>query len=281
MDRLYYPIHVGKSLSKIDLPYLLDNTGDNISLKNKEYCELTAHYWAWKNIRDVKYIGLCHYRRYLNLYSNCFSVYLREMDVDKYKSTINVDKEEKKIVDTLSKYDIILPKFWRTPWSIKRDFYISVCEQDFEILCRVIKNKYPDYFPYFEKFCLGNRRTGCNMFITSIKIFDEYSNWLFDVLFEVEKHVKISSYSYYRRIFGFMSEVLLPVYCYRWNLKIKEKQMLFLTSTGTSNLFTVTLKRFIKNITNTIAYRLIKLTPEKISNTDFWNNYFKNDNIKI
>ena len=243
MDRLYYPIHVGKSLSKIDLPYLLDNTGDNISLKNKEYCELTAHYWAWKNIRDVKYIGLCHYRRYLNLYSNCFSV--------------------------------------RTPWSIKRDFYISVCEQDFEILCRVIKNKYPDYFPYFEKFCLGNRRTGCNMFITSIKIFDEYSNWLFDVLFEVEKHVKISSYSYYRRIFGFMSEVLLPVYCYRWNLKIKEKQMLFLTSTGTSNLFTVTLKRFIKNITNTIAYRLIKLTPEKISNTDFWNNYFKNDNIKI
>ena len=42
-----------------------DNTGDNISVKNKSYCELTTQYWAWKNT-DYDYYGFCHYRRYFS-----------------------------------------------------------------------------------------------------------------------------------------------------------------------------------------------------------------------
>ena len=34
-------------------------TGDHISSKNPNYCELTGLYWAWKNL-DCEYIGLCH-----------------------------------------------------------------------------------------------------------------------------------------------------------------------------------------------------------------------------
>ena len=43
-----------------------DNTGDNISLKNRCYCELTTQYWAWKNA-DADYYGFCHYRRFFTL----------------------------------------------------------------------------------------------------------------------------------------------------------------------------------------------------------------------
>ena len=62
-DNMYIPVHVGAEGKDLDLGYIKDNTGDNISKKNKNYCELTGLYWAWENI-DAEYIGLAHYRRH-------------------------------------------------------------------------------------------------------------------------------------------------------------------------------------------------------------------------
>ena len=70
-DSLYAPIHVGKALSNLALPYLGDNTGDHISEKNPYYCELTALYFAWKNM-DADYMGLAHYRRHFTLHKPLF-----------------------------------------------------------------------------------------------------------------------------------------------------------------------------------------------------------------
>ena len=47
-DGLYRTRHVGRALSQ-DRGYTGDDTGDNISLKNRNYCELTGLYWLWKN----------------------------------------------------------------------------------------------------------------------------------------------------------------------------------------------------------------------------------------
>ena len=68
-DPLYLPVHVGAEGKRdakgnpLDFGYQKDNEGDNISLKNPRYCELTGIYWAWKNL-ECDYIGLVHYRRY-------------------------------------------------------------------------------------------------------------------------------------------------------------------------------------------------------------------------
>lgn len=62
-DPMYLPLHVGKAGKSLELGFQGDDTGDNISEKNPEYCELTGLYWAWKNL-DADYIGLSHYRRY-------------------------------------------------------------------------------------------------------------------------------------------------------------------------------------------------------------------------
>lgn len=280
-DDIYTPIQVGKALSNVDLGFLGDDKGDNISVKNKEFCELTAIYWAWKNLTNVDVIGLCHYRRYFNINSSAFSAYLNEIPEERFKN-FDFKTTDKKVKELLSTYDIILPKFWRTPWSVKRDFYISVNEEDLEILGRVISNKYPSYMKSYEKFCLGNRRTGCNMFITSKKVFEGYAEWLFDILFEVERYVKISPYTYYRRIFGFMAEILLPVYCDKHGLKIKECQMLFVTSQETnSSLFIRSVKRHLKNLINNLAFFLTKVNREQIIIHEFWDNYLKMDDINI
>ena len=65
-DEIYLPIQVGCAINSNDLGYARDDSGDNISSKNKNYCELTGLYWAWKNL-DADYIGLAHYRRHFTL----------------------------------------------------------------------------------------------------------------------------------------------------------------------------------------------------------------------
>ena len=72
-DEMYVPLHVGADCKPaadgppLSRGYLNDNTGDNISIKNPGYCELTGLYWAWKNL-ESDYIGLVHYRRHFCLH---------------------------------------------------------------------------------------------------------------------------------------------------------------------------------------------------------------------
>ena len=62
----YIPVGLGNNNFNND--WVRDNTGNNISKKNKYYGEYTFHYWLWKNmidnISDNNWIGFCAYRRY-------------------------------------------------------------------------------------------------------------------------------------------------------------------------------------------------------------------------
>ena len=61
----YLPVGLGtKNFSK---DWLRDNTGKNISIKNKNYGEYTFHYWIWKNYSNYLtngWIGFCQYRKF-------------------------------------------------------------------------------------------------------------------------------------------------------------------------------------------------------------------------
>lgn len=204
-EEIYLPLHVGKE-GKTDLGYQGDNTGDNISIKNSNYCELTGLYWAWKNL-DCEYVGLCHYRRYFTdkAFLGRIPYRNRKFDMILYKSQVE---------ELLAKYDVIVPK--------KRNYYIESIRshyahahklKDLEETEKIIQEKYPDYTDAFNKVMDGKELHLFNMFIMKKKDFDQYCQWLFDILFELEKRVDISDYdSYQKRIFGFLSERLFNVW---------------------------------------------------------------------
>ena len=51
------PVQVGAANAATRFTNTLhDDEGENISMKNPRYCELTTQYWAWKN-EDADYYG--------------------------------------------------------------------------------------------------------------------------------------------------------------------------------------------------------------------------------
>lgn len=220
---IFLPLHVGRE-AKEDLGYKGDNSGDHISQKNTNYCELTGLYWAWKNL-DYDVLGLCHYRRYFDL------------NESHIQDTLFIDQEallkksftKESIVKTLENYDLILPKEKVYEYSLEKDYCYSCLVEDFEILTEVINERYPDYGDSWDQVAnYSNKLMHYNMFIAPKRIIDPYFEWLFDILGEVEKRVKISPYPYQQRVFGFMSERLMQLYFTHNKFKIKHKSVLYI-----------------------------------------------------
>lgn len=77
-DKYHSFIHVGADINPDTKHLIKDNTGDNISIKNPNYCELTGIYWVWKNALKTKYVGFEHYRRHWGLNKTDIENFLRE-----------------------------------------------------------------------------------------------------------------------------------------------------------------------------------------------------------
>lgn len=219
-DDNYMPIQVGKAISDFDLGFQGDDTGDNISHKNGEFSELTATYWAWKNLKEVDYIGLCHYRRYFNFHTKglLFSEY--EVVKTNYLKMLNWELPD--IENILHNYDIILPKIKYLSRNLFEDY--SYCHNSWEMrqLILIIKEKFPDYYPDLQKAINSNKLIQCNMFIMPWKQFEGYCSWLFSVIEALEEDFKESNYvSLQGRVFGYIAERLMIVYAIHNQWKIK------------------------------------------------------------
>jgi len=206
LPKEYKILHVGAE-EKEDIGYDKDCIGDNISIKNSNYCELTGLYWMWKN-SNADIIGLSHYRRYF--YENWF------------QAIINRPIGKKYITRNLRKYDIIVPIMFQD-----KEFVYNVYNRDHHIkdlmLARqILEEKYPEYVETFDFYINQNETYLYNMFCAKKELIDQYCSWLFDILFELEKHIDISNYDKYnKRIFGFISERLFNVWIKKNQLKVK------------------------------------------------------------
>ena len=238
-------IQVGKSISSNDLNILSDDTGDNISSKNKNYCELTATYWIWKNC-NADVVGLTHYRRFFDFSGK---KHVRMLGFDN-TSALNMNKNA--IESLLNDFDIILPKknslYFKAYNLHKRGWYAS----DMDIMLEKVKELFPQAYPYAVKAMQERKGYFYNMLIARKELFDEYCNFIFKVLFEVEKEVQPELHlrnSYQQRIYGFLAEHLMTVFIeYKigeFNTRIKEVPVTPCFANGTGELLDY-YKRMIK-----------------------------------
>ena len=229
-EDVFMPIHGGRAVSSLDLNLQGDNTGDNISVKNPSFSEMTVCYWAWKNIKKIypnlTHIGLAHYRRFL------------VMDQSDDRSLVicrhmpEMRNYEELFLKELEKVDIILQDNVYFGCSVKEQYarfhYVS------DVLCvrEIIHEFCPDYVRAFDE--IFDHDSGIALqciFIAGYEWFDAYCRWLFPLLFEMEKRMDVSTYtSYQKRVPAFLAERLLNVYIKYNKLKCAHRPIYFIES---------------------------------------------------
>ena len=213
-DPMYIPVQVGAE-GKKDIGYQRDNEGENISSRNPMFCELTGIYWAWKNL-DADYVGLAHYRRQFK-------------GKKKSKNIMECVLSQNEASALLDECDIILPK--------KREYVIESIYDHYKhthhietLDCArtVIANSCPDYLPVFDKNMKKTHMHAFNMFIMRKDLLDDYCEWLFDILFDVEKLLENKEYDAFQaRYPGRLSELLLDVWIDKNGYKYKEVPFMY------------------------------------------------------
>ncbi len=177
----------------------MDNIGENISDRNKQFCELTALYWAWKNSND-EYIGIQHYRRRFILGDD----WVRKL----MKNDI----------------EVVLP----IPLSVLPSVAENFCERhDSQIwitALRTLRKMHPDDYQMACEYFDDELYSPCNMLIMHRKVLDEYCSWLFPMLFEIVKTEGEKEDHYLNRYPGFIAERFLSFWCSKY---VESKRLVY------------------------------------------------------
>lgn len=193
-DAMYIPLHVGHIDAREEFGYMGDDTGDNISKYNCYYAELSGVYWVWKNYTDADCVGICHYRRFLT-------------SEEGYAFT---EVEYERILST---YDLVTTKQLELPGSYREGFAAHHKVDTLDETGRIIAELYPEYYDTFVSLVHQNKTYFGNMMVAKKVLFDAYCEWLFTILFELQKRIDLAfEDDYHRRVFGFISEFLLYVW---------------------------------------------------------------------
>ena len=197
-DPMYLPIHVG-AVGKESIGYQRDDEGENISILNPYFCELTGLYWAWKNLPPEDYIGLVHYRRHFG---------------KKTRNPFDGVLTYSELQPLLSEYKIFVPQ--------KRKYYIETLYSHYQhthyasqldITREIIAEKYPDYLESYYEVINHTYGYMFNMMIMQRQFLDDYCKWLFDILFELKKRTNLQDLSAFQsRFYGRVSEIIFNVW---------------------------------------------------------------------
>ena len=215
-----YPMQVGAALTQQRVADILDNSGENISQKNVNYCELTALYWIWKNRltrrkgsfgnlngEAQRYYGLFHYRRFLDM---------QDRDVERL---------------AVGDIDVVLPYPTVHEPDIGEHHSRYIKEADWEAVLRALEELFPEYYAAYGQIFSREYLYNYNILIAREEVLERYCEWLFPILERVEELSTPMGSERADRYIGYIGENLLTLYfMYHGNrLKIVHTGRLMLT----------------------------------------------------
>lgn len=182
-------LQVGAALTdkKIYGGVLTDDTGENISKKNQQYCELTGLYWIWKNAKE-DYVGMVHYRRHFLLPEDWLERMMKN-DVD-----------------------VILPVPLYVEPCLSENYRERHIAADWDYLMEYIQKNLSSEYDTAVEFFGGGLYSPCNMLIAKKPVFDELCSWLFPILDAAALHIGKREDKYQNRYPGFMAERLMTYF---------------------------------------------------------------------
>ncbi len=178
-----HPIQAGAALSDKRIADILDNIGINISEKNKQYCEMTASYWIWKN-KKHGWKGIEHYRRHLLV-------------------------RPELIGDDI---DALLPLPYICYPNEMYQFRRFISEDVKNALLEGLKAVHPNEYDEYYKILMGQYQYTYNMVCARNEVFDAYCKWFFEITEYIEtlsdKYPEIKE----TRALSYVAEVLTNIY---------------------------------------------------------------------
>ena len=187
LSAFHKEIQAGAVLTEKRICGLADDAGENISGKNRQFCELTVLYWIWKNAGQ-EIIGLEHYRRHFLLQDDWY----RKM------------KE--------NQIDVILPVPLYVAPSLAQNYKDRHVASDWDFMMDCLKIMSPEYYKDAVGFFDTNLYSPCNMFIMRRDVLETLCAWIFPILFICAEHGGERADSYQNRYPGFLAERLITFF---------------------------------------------------------------------
>jgi hypothetical protein len=178
------PLHAGAALDGRRLAETADDSGDNISARNRSYAELTATYWVWKNTR-CRVKGVCHYRRMLAAGPEA------------------LEALESGRIDAVLPLPFVCLPDTRAQWGR------FVPPGDWAAAEKALEEAGRPSGAEAGEILAGRYHYSYNMLIARAEVFDDYCAWLFGALERAEAHGAGAGGG---KVMAYMGEVLTSLY---------------------------------------------------------------------
>ncbi len=188
------PIQAGAALAEKMIADVKDNTGENISEKNRMYCEMSAVYWVWKNARH-DWVGIEHYRRHLLI-------------------------KPEMLADDV---DVILPLPYICYPNEAVQFRRFISKDVLNALLKALQDLHPDQYEEYHKILYGKYQYTYNMQCSRWEVFDAYCKWFFEITEYMETMADKVPEIRTTRALSYVAEVLTNIYfmSHQTNLRIR------------------------------------------------------------